>query len=125
MPVVTARATLAATPSGATANPPSKSALTGTLDRAGDRLEMRQRLVEGHRRVGLAQGPGEPGTRRRECREPDHLEVAGAADVPRVGDDEAAGFVERAEGRDAVGHVPDDTRNAPSRMRISPSTTPR
>ena len=74
----------------------------GDLHRARDRLEMAEHLVEGHPGIGPTQGPGEPGARRREGLEAEHLEVPGAADVPRIGDDEAAGLVQRAERGRAV-----------------------
>ncbi len=50
--------------------------------------------------VGPAAAEGEPGRRRRERLEAEPVEIDGAAHVPRVGEHEAAGLVQRTKGLD-------------------------
>ena len=64
---------------------------------AGDRAQVRQRLLQRHAVVRPAQRPGEAGAGGRQRREAQLREQAGAAEVPRVGDHEAAGLVQLAE----------------------------
>ena len=99
--------TLAPTAAGSTAKPPSKSAFTGTSTPAGDGAQVGQRLVQRDVVVAPAQRPREARARRRERGKAELREQAGAAEVPRVGQDEAAGLVQAAELAPAVveGHV--------------------
>ena len=79
------------------------------LSARGDRAEVGQHLVEGDRVVGPAERPGEPRACRRERLEAESRERAGAADIPRIGDDEAAARMEIAERGDPIcltGHRP-------------------
>ena len=96
-PVAVAAATLAATSSGAIAKPPSKSALTGTLDSARDGANVSQGLLQRYLVVAPAQRPGKSGAGGGERGKAELGEQAGAAEVPRIGDDEAAGLVQPAE----------------------------
>ena len=71
------------------------------LHRGGDGGVVRERFVEGGAIVATAEGPREPGARRGQGGEAELLEGDRAADVPRVGHDEAAGLVQAAELGDA------------------------
>ena len=64
--------------------------INGNRDAAGDCPEVAQDLVEGHVVVRPAQRPGEARAGGGERRETELGQEAGAADVPGVGDDEAA-----------------------------------
>jgi len=73
------------------------------LDPAGDGLEVGQRVVEGHAVVGDPVRPGEAGARRGQGGKAEPGEQPGAAEVPRIGEHEAAGLVESAEELDPLG----------------------
>ena len=66
---------------------------------------MRQHSVARHRAVGIALREGIAGARGRGQRlEAEMLQIACGADVPRIGNDEAAGLVQLAEGAALVGN---------------------
>ena len=65
---------------------------------------MIERLLERHRAVLAAERPGESGAGGCERGEAELLKESCAADVPRIGDDEAAGFVKSVELTDACGN---------------------
>ena len=65
--------------------------------------EMRQHLIAALRAVGIALRMGLARARRRQCFEAQALQIARAADIPRIGNDEAAGFVKLMEGLPLVG----------------------
>jgi hypothetical protein len=67
------------------------------IGRAHDRRDMRQHLVLRAAAVGVAHRPGGAGARRRQCLEAQRGEIFGAADIPRIGNDEASAFVQAAE----------------------------
>jgi hypothetical protein len=89
------------------------------VHRVRDGTEVGERLFERHVVVGAADGPGESRARRGEGRKPELHEGLRAADVPRVGDDEAAGCVKLAERRDMI-----DGANHAARAEPSPAARP-
>ena len=70
----------------------------GEIRRCVDGRDVLRHLVERHRSVDEPEREGEARTRRRERGEPERLEDAGRADVPRVRDHERIARVHRSEG---------------------------
>ena len=68
-----------------------------------DLAEMRQHHVARHVAVGIALRMRKAGTGGRQRLEAEPLQIAGAADVPRIGNDEAAGFMQAAEDTAFIG----------------------
>jgi hypothetical protein len=97
------RVTFSATPSGSSAKPFSKSALSGTSVAAASSRNA-QAHGRGLRAVGKTLRMGVAGAGRRQRLEAQALQIARAADVPRIGNDEAAGLVQLAEGLALVGN---------------------
>ena len=91
------RVTFSATPLGSSAKPFSKSALTRHVGRLHQLAEMREHLVAALRAVGVALRVGVAGTGGRQRLEAEALQIARAADIPRIGNDEAAGLVQLAK----------------------------
>ena len=96
-PVPIARATFVATRPGSTAKPPSKSALTGTSTASTIAAKCASASSSGHRVVRPADAPGEPRAGGGEGLEAHLAEHPGAADVPRIGNHEAARLVQGSE----------------------------
>lgn len=67
------------------------------VDGRGDGAEMGQHLIERHGAVGPSRRPGEARAGGGERLEAEALQVARAADIPRIGHDEAAGLMEPAK----------------------------
>ena len=76
MPVVTARADVRRDPRRLDREAALEVGIDRHVDRRRDRPEMRERLIERDRRVGLAETPREAGAGRRQRPKPEHLEVA-------------------------------------------------
>ena len=68
-----------------------------------DLAKMRQHLIAALRAVGIALRMGVARARRRQGFEAQALQIARAADIPRIGNDEAAGFVKLTESLPLVG----------------------
>src|ERR1041385_1434247 len=70
---------------------------------------MFQRLIDRNRVVGTADAPCKTGARRRKRLESKRLKIAGASQVPGIGNDEASGLVQLAQcgalGSNWRGHV--------------------
>ena len=64
---------------------------------------MSKHVIAALRTVSAAFRVGMSGARRRQCFEAETLQVARAADIPRIGNDEAAGLMKGAEGFALVG----------------------
>ena len=73
------------------------------VDRCGDASDVGQRLVQRDLVVAPAQRPGEPRAGGGERGEAEPGEDARAAEVPGIGDHEAAGLVQVAEAVDSIG----------------------
>ncbi len=67
------------------------------ITRSHDRRHVRQHRVAPYRGVRQAERPGRARARGGDCLEPEMLEIARGADVPRIGDDEAAARMQCAE----------------------------
>jgi hypothetical protein len=68
------------------------------IARRGDLADMGQHGLEAQRVIGEALCPGSTGTRGGKRLESQMLQVAGRADIPRVGNDKAARFMQASEG---------------------------
>src|SRR5205814_2188223 len=71
----------------------------GNVDAGRDLGEVTQHLLERDPGVAAAAGPGEAGAGGGERREAKLLQVAGAARIPGIGNDEAAALVQLAKRR--------------------------
>ena len=96
-PVFTARATLAPTLSGSCAKPSSKSALTGISTAAQIAARWAQTSSTVTRLSALADGPGKACAGRSQRLEAEMLQGLRAADIERIGDDEASALVQFPE----------------------------
>ena len=97
IPVAAASFTLSATCSGSTANPPSKSAFTGTFTAAATTRRCSSTSSSVTLIVRATQRPGETGARRRQRLEAHLLQGPRAPRIPRVRHHEAPGGVQAAE----------------------------
>ena len=71
--------------------------IDGNVDRRADRGEMIADVVDGDAVVGLADGPGKARAGGGQRLEAEMLQRLGAADIERIGDDEAAALVQLLE----------------------------
>ena len=96
-PVVDAAGDVGRDAFGSTAKPPSKSALTGSATDVGDRLQVRERLVERDAVVRPADRPREAGAGRGQRGKTQLRQHARAAGIPRVRHHETSGRMEVPE----------------------------